>query len=438
MRPTLRTTLLLIAGIPLALLPTLLGGQFWVFWFSFLGLVLLLTGVDGALSRPGRRAQVTLEAPTQLFIGRTGELGLRIGMPTRFLPGNIKVLVETDALLEGLKPLSITLDERGDAETDIDLVAKRRGLAHIERIWLRWNGPFGLMSQTLTIDQDLEIPVVPDIQSVRSSALKFFGSREHLAGIKLEQYAGDGSEFDRLREFVPGLDNRTIDWKASARHCKLLSREFIAERNHQVVIAIDTGRLMGESIGGIPRIDHAINAGLLLAYYSLRTGDRVGLAGFDKHINLYREPVGGVGAFPGLHASTAQLAYSEDETNFTLSLAQLSTRLQRRSLIVLLTDFVDTISARLMEENLQRLSRRHLVLFVTMKNPDIQTIAEDRPASIHSMARSVVAADILQDRDIVLNGLRRFGIQTIDASPSGISPELLNRYLEIKRREQIA
>jgi uncharacterized protein (DUF58 family) len=438
MRPTLRSALILVAGIPLALLPTLLGGQFWVFWFSYLGIVLLLTGVDGALSRPARRADVRLDAPAQLYIGRTGRLDLAVEMPVRFRPRSVRVLVETDDLLEGRKPVSLFPDTKGTATLSLDLVARRRGLARIEKVWLRWNGPFGLMSQTLIREQDLEIPVVPDIQSVRSSALKFFGSREHLAGIKLEQYAGDGSEFDRLREFVPGLDNRTIDWKASARHCKLLSREFRAERNHQVVIAIDTGRLMGESIGTIPRIDHAINAGLLLAYYSLRTGDRVGLAGFDKHINLYREPVGGVGAFPGLHASTAQLAYSEEETNFTLSLAQLSTRLRRRSLIVLLTDFVDTISARLMEENLQRLSRRHLVLFVTMRNPDVQSIAESRPANIHSMARSVVAADILQDRDIVLGGLRRSGIQTIDAAPAQISPELLNRYLEIKRREQIA
>ena len=195
---------------------------------------------------------------------------------------------------------------------------------------------------------------------------------------------------------------------------------------------------MAEPVGGIPKLDHAINAGLLLAWYSLRTGDRVGLAGFDRHINLYNEPVRGVTSFPGLHASTARLAYSPEETNFTLSLTQLSARLRRRSLIVLLTDFVDTISARLMEENLQRLSRRHLVLFVSVRNPGLAAVTAERPDDIRAMARSVVAADILQDREIVLSGLRRHGIQTIDTVPEGISPELLNRYLDIKRREQIA
>ncbi len=438
MRPTLRSSMILVAGIPVALLPVLIGGEFWVFWFSFLSLVFLLIGIDGALSRPARKVQVAVKAPNQLFIGRSGELVIDVTQPTRFLPRSLTVLVECDDLLEVRKPYTVVPDESGEATLAVDLMARRRGLAHIERIWLRWRGPLGLMSQTMVLEQGLEIPVVPDIQGVRRAALQFFGSREHLAGIKLEQYAGDGSEFDRLREFVPGLDHRSIDWKASARHRKLLSREFRAERNHQIIIAFDTGRLMGEPIGPIPKLDHAINSGLLLAWYSLRTGDRVGLVGFDKHINIYREPVHGVGSFPGLHASTAQLAYSPEETNFTLSFAQLATRLRRRSLIVLLTDFVDTISARLMEENLQRLSRRHLVLFVSVRNPDLHAVVAERPKSIHAMARSVVAAEILQDREIVLSGLRRFGIHTIDASPAGISPELLNRYLDIKRREQIA
>jgi uncharacterized protein (DUF58 family) len=430
--------MVLAGGIPLALLPVLIGGEFWVFWFSFLCLVLVLMGIDGALSRPARKAEITVNIPEQIFIGRPGHMDIQVNLPDKFIPGTLEILVEWDSLLENGKPRTITPDEKGHAALSFELVARRRGMAHISRVWIRWSGPLGLMSQTLVQLQDREVPVVPDIQGVRNSALRFFGSREHLAGIKLEHYAGDGSEFDRLREFVPGLDNRTIDWKASARHWKLLSREFIAERNHQIIIAIDTGRLMGEPVGGIPKLDHAINAGLLLSWYSLRTGDRVGLVGFDKHINLYREPVRGVGSFPGLHTSTSQLTYSPEETNFTLSFAQLASRLRRRTLIVLLTDFVDTISARLMEENLQRLSRRHLVLFVSVRNPDLQAIVTKRPDTIGAMARSVVASDILQDREIVLSGLRRYGIQTIDAPPEGISPELLNRYLDIKRREQIA
>lgn len=438
MRPTARSAILLVAGIPVAALPVFVGGQFWVLWLSYLALVLLLMGVDGALAGPRRPLEVTLEVPDQLYIGREGGLEFQVTVPGRSAPSRLDVMIEVGPLLLAPARQILRLETDGTARTRFILSASRRGTGKLETLWLRWRGPLGLMQCVRSLKQDRAISVVPDIQSVRSAALKFFGSREFQAGLKLEEYSGDGSEFDRLREFVPGLDHRAIDWKASARHCKLLSREFRAERNHQIVIAIDTGHLMGESIAGIPKLDHAINAGLLLCWYSLRAGDRAGLFGFDKDINLYREPQGGVAAFPGLHLASAQLHYSTEETNFTLSLAQLATRLRQRSLIVLMTDFVDTISARLMEENLQRLSRKHLVLFVAMRNPELEAISTARPGTIRNMARSVVASDILQEREVVLKGLRRFGIQTIDALPSQVSPELLNRYLDIKRREQIA
>lgn len=438
MRPTVRSGLILTAGIPLAALPVFAGAQFWVFWLSFAALALLLMGVDGALAGPRRRLELEVRPPRQLHIGRPGTMELELALGGRSLPSRVEVLVEAGGLLAPPPPLTAAPDRGGRARLEVALAAHRRGEATVTDIWLRWQGPLGLMQCVRRLSQGVVIPVVPDIQSVRSAALKFFGSREFMSGLKLEEYSGDGSEFDRLREFVPGLDHRAMDWKASARHCKLLSREFRAERNHQVVIAIDTGRLMSEPLAGIPKLDHAINAGLLLAWYSLRAGDRAGLCGFDKNLNLYRAPQGGVAAFPGLHLASSQLAYSTEESNFTLSLAQLGTRLRQRSLIVLMTDFVDTISARLMEENLQRLARRHLVLFVALRNPDLEAVATARPATIRSMARSVVAGDILQDREIVLKGLRRYGVQTIDAVPGRISPELLNRYLDIKRREQIA
>jgi uncharacterized protein (DUF58 family) len=438
MRPTARSLMLMLAGLPVAAVPVLAGNRFWVFWLSYAALVLLLMGVDAVLSRPRRRIEAAVDHPDQLYIGRPGVLEVNLELPGAYRPEQLRVLAEMGHLLDPEPAKSAAVDDRGRASVAFPLAARRRGLAAVGDLWLHWRGPLGLMQCVRRLPRRLEIPVVPDIQSVRSAALNFFGSREFMSGLKLEEFAGDGSEFDRLREFVPGLDHRAMDWKASARHCKLLSREFRAERNHQIVIAIDTGRLMSESLAGQPKLDHAINAGLLLAWYSLRAGDRVGLCGFDKGLNLFRAPQGGVASFPGLHLASAQLDYSSEEANFTLSLAQLGTRLRQRSLIVLMTDFVDTISARLMEDNLQRLARRHLVLFVALRNPLLEATVGQKPAAIRHMARSVVAADILQDREVVLMGLRRHGVHTIDAVPADISPELLNRYLDIKRRELIA
>ena len=236
---------------------------------------------------------------------------------------------------------------------------------------------------------------------------------------------------------MPGLDPRAIDWKASARHRKLLCQEFRAERNHQVILALDTGHLMSEPLGGIPKLDHAVNAGLLLAYFCLRTGDRVGLYGFDETVRCFGEPAGGMAAFPRLQRLTAELDYHRSETNFTLGLSDLSTRLRRRSLVILLTDFVDTISAELMVDNVQRLSRRHLVVFVTLRDPTLEAIAAAPPVTLEALHRAVVAGDFVREREVVLQRLRRLGVHCLDVPPARVSMHLVNRYLDIKRRELV-
>jgi uncharacterized protein (DUF58 family) len=282
------------------------------------------------------------------------------------------------------------------------------------------------------------IQVVPNLSPVRSAALRFFGSREAQSGVQVERFVGDGSEFDALVEYVPGLDHRAISWRASARHRKLLCQQFRAERNHQVVLALDTGHLMSEPLSGLPRLDHAVTSALLLSWVSLKLGDRVGLFGFDREARAWAEPQGGMAAFPRLKALTAGLDYSTAETNFTLGLTELSAHLRRRSLVVVFTEFVDTVTAELMVENLSRLARRQLVLFVALRDPALDAVAEARPRRVEDVYRSVVASDFVRERERVLARLRRVGVQCVDAAPGELSTRLLNRYLDIKRRELIA
>ena len=277
---------------------------------------------------------------------------------------------------------------------------------------------------------------MPDAPRVQAEALRFFGGRNQ-TGVKVEKFAGDGSEFDSLREFLPGMDRRTIDWKASARHTRLLSREFRAERNHQIIIAADTGRLMAEPLDGVPRLDHAIHAALLMAWVSLRHGDRVGLYAFDDAPRGYAPPRSGRGAFGGLLSLCAGMAYRESETNFTLGLTHLMTRLKRRSLVVVLTDFADTVTAELMVDNLGRLARRHLVMFVALDDPLLRSLSDGTLSEMADVERAVVAESLRSDREVVLARLRRMGVLVVDALPGRVGPALVNRYLDIARRERI-
>jgi uncharacterized protein (DUF58 family) len=437
MRPTSRCIILLVTGVPAALLPVLLSTRLWVAWAAYATAALFLIGSDMILAGPGRHPVLELALPPTLYIGGTAQLRITVAVPGWPSPAFAGITCDVHEPLRPVSELRVPL-KSGSGVGVFALTAARRGTGRIAAVWVRWSGPLGLIRRQLRLSRRDELPVVPDVRTVRRTALRFFGSRDPLTGEKMERYSGDGSEFEQLREFVPGLDHRAIDWKVSARHKKLFCREFRAERNHQVMIACDTGHLMSEPVDGIPKLDHAINAGLLLTWFSLRAGDRVGLFGFDKGINLYFAPQGGMGAFQRLQLATAGLEYGTEETNFTLGLAELSRRLRRRSLVILMTDFVDTVTAELMVDNLERLSRHHLVLFVTLRNPEIAGLTTAPPRSLDDVARSVVAAELLRERRTGLRRLERLGIQTVDADPEGISPELLNRYLDIKRREQIA
>jgi uncharacterized protein (DUF58 family) len=386
---------------------------------------------------PRRRLLVDTQAPPILYIGDHEPLVVTLSARRWKRGGSVTILPDLDPVLEAQPEQRVALAPDGSGRVEIALCPKRRGHARVERVWLSWTGPLRLMSRRLLKEIALDVPVVPNVRAVRQAALRFIASRELRSGLKVERYVGDGSEFESLREYVTGLDHRAIEWKSSARHLKLLCQEFRAERNHQVVLAFDTGHLMCEPIDGVPKLDHGINAGLQIAYFSLKAGDRIGLYAFDEKVRTFSEPTGGVRAFQRLQKATAELEYTASETNFTLGIAELSTRLKRRSLLIVLTDFVDIVTARLMIENLDRLARRHLIVFVTLRDPGLDELAARAPESLGDLHRAVVAGDFLREREVVLRRIQRLGVHCIDAPPSQVSTRLLNRYLEIKRRELI-
>jgi uncharacterized protein (DUF58 family) len=435
MRPTRRAILLAALGLPVALLPMVVNPRLWPFWPAYLGLLALAMGAD-ALAAP-RRGLLSgaVEMPRTLYIGEAEEAVLTLRLPaSRPLP--VTVAVDLSDRLAPQPPLRGRVAATG-AALPFRLVPLRRGRAAVERAWVRFSGPLGLMDAVARIELKAQASVVPNIRPVKAVALRFLTDRELRTGLKIERYRGDGTELDSLREHAAGDDRRSIDWKASARHKKLVARQFRAERNHQVLIAIDTGHLMCEPLAGIPKVDHAVNAALLLAYVSLRAGDRVGLATFDARLGLYVEPKGGVRGFGVLSQMAAQVDYSDRETNFTLGLTSIGQRTSRRSLIVVLTDFVDTVSAELMVENLGRLSRRHVVVFVALQDPGLAATAAAVPSGLLALNRAVVAGGLLRDREVVLRRLRRLGVLPIDAEPAAVTSRLINTYLDIKRRERI-
>jgi uncharacterized protein (DUF58 family) len=435
MVPTRRTVLLLAVGFPLALLTVLVGPAHWILWAAALAGTTAALAAELLLSVWPSQVSLDARPPAVLYVGDQDALLLQVSVAGP-RSAAMEVLCDFDDTLSPQPPVRLKAGRRA-AAVQVPLVPLRRGTATVQAAWLRWCGPLGLLQRTVEAPLDLEVPVLPNVRAVRGAALRFFSSRQFLSGLKVEQHLGDGSEFESLREHSPGFDARSIDWKASARHQKLLSREYRAERNHAVVVAVDTGHLMSEPLAGIPKLDHAINSSLLLAYVALKTGDRVGLFAFDAQVRLFAEPQGGVHSFGRLQRQTTGLAYSSAETNFTLGLLELGQRLRRRSLVVVLTDFVDTVTAELMIENLERLGRNHLLIFVALRDVAVEALAGAPPRDLDDLNRAVTAQDLLREREVVLSRLRRQGVHCIEGPPAAISTHLINRYLDVKRRELV-
>jgi uncharacterized protein (DUF58 family) len=229
------------------------------------------------------------------------------------------------------------------------------------------------------------------------------------------------------------MDRRTIDWKQTARHRQLLAREFHVERNHHIILVVDNGRLMCEPLGGLPKVDHALNAALILAYVGLKSGDRVGLFAFDARPSVSSGALSGPGAFALLQRLAANVDYSTQETNFTLGLTQLAGGLNRRSLLVVFTDFADTTSAELMLENVKRLLERHMVLFVALRDEELESMALAEPVEAADVSRAVLADGMLRERSLVTTKLKRLGVNVIDVPVDKIGPGLIDAYLTVKR-----
>lgn len=433
--PTIRAIILAGAGAPAALLLSAIAPDLWFLAGAWLLVVAALILADLALAAPGRSLQVDVETPELIGVGAQAEGAVRLQFRGP-APKTVGVALAANDRLELAQAPSRVAVTDGEARTTFTLHGKRRGEGRIRGVWVRWTGPLGLAWRQRQETPEQAIAVTPDIAWVRSEGLKLF-ARDAPLGAKAQLDIGEGAEFHALKEHQTGMDLRAIDWKQSARHGKLVGREYRAERNHSIIVALDSGRLMSAPVGDQARLDRAVNSALLLAFVGLKLGDRIGLFAFDSRPRLSSGVVSGVRAFPALQRLAAAIEYSTDETNFTLGLTTLAGRLDRRALIVIFTDFADPTSAALMLEHVGRLARTHLVLLVTFRDEELEEMRGAEPRAADDVSRAVVAAQLLGQRESVLGQLRRLGVQVLEARAADVGPALIDRYLDVMRRELI-
>lgn len=433
--PTRRAVVTMATGVPVALLAGILLPGGWLAGPGWILVLCVALTLDAILA--GSRSALSLDAPGPVHaaVGRGGAVTITARFGRR---GAVPRQVE--AALSGDARLGLTGQVRAQSVRDrvvafdFPFTPARRGVADLQTLWARWRGPLGLVWKQKTFDVTTTVPILTDLQTVRDQAIRLF-ARDALFGSKSQMQLGEGSEFQALSDYQPGMDRRAIDWKQSARHAALLAKEFRTERNHNIILALDCGRMACEPVGGAPRIDRFIGAALLLSYACLRSGDRAGLFAFDSVARINTGPLGGLNAMGVLQTMAGRIDYSTHETNYTLALATLASGLKRRSLVVVFTDFADSTAAELMIESLGRLLKKHLVLFVVMRDTELEALAGTAPSEPDDVARAVVAASLLRERGLVVNRLRRMGAHIVEAPADRLGPDLLNAYLDMKRRD---
>ena len=424
--PTARAVLLMAAGAPAALVVGIVWPHLWTLGFGWLLFVAMLLGLDAGLSPAGRRIVVKLSAPRSVPVGGTVELRL-----VADTPGRVQATVDIDDRLTPLASLRPTLS-RERPEARIPLEASRRGTAPLSALWLRWKGPLGLVWKQRREARDEAVLITPDTRPAREQSQLFI--RHAQAGETTRREIGSGAEFQSLKPWIDGMDRRAIDWKQSARHAMLLAKDWQIERNNQIVLAIDAGRAMAEPVGGVPRSDRAVSAALLAAYVALKLDDRVGLYAYAEQ-PLVASAIGhGIAAFPAIQRLAAGIDYGTRETNHTLGLTRLAQRLDRRTLIVLFTEFTDPTSAELMVKACAPLLKRHLLLLLIHRDEELESLAAAEPLTPEDVTRAVAAQALLRERAIVAARLRRMGVHVVEAGHESGGSALVEAYLMLKRQ----
>jgi len=429
--PTRSAVIATAAGAPLALVFAAMEPQRWYLALAWPLAMVLLTVIDAIRGIATATARVDL--PGHAYVGETHDCTITVTVGNR--PRTAWVALENSPIVaaedDGRARVPLE-DGRGAVFVPLEMI--RRGVARFERLWLRWRGPIGLAWNQGIVNLDAGFPVLPDLRPVHDEGARIF-QRYALEGLITQLSRGEGSDFDTLVDFRTGMDRRAIDWKQSGRHMKLLAKQYRTERNNQIVFAVDTGRQMCEPVAGIARVDRCVSAMLLTAWIALKLGDRVAVNAFDSRPRISSGLVSGAAAFSEIERIASEIDYSADETNYTYALTTLGARLTRRSMIILFTEFTDTVSADFMLRALRRLVETHLIIIVVLRDEELETIEVKEPDTADDVTRAVTAADLLKDRRVVITRLQHLGVHVVESEYDKVSERLVQSYLDLKKRD---
>jgi uncharacterized protein (DUF58 family) len=325
-------------------------------------------------------------------------------------------------------------DSSGRLRVGYRTSSPRRGAYRFGAVDLQVVRDGGWWRRQVRLPLEHEVAVFPNIVAIKRVQLTLRRGLRAMAGMRRARPPGASTAFAGLRDYVRGDDVRRVSWAATARRDHPVVVEVEAERGQQVMIALDCGRLMTAPAGELDKLDQAINAALMLAWVAHAFGDRVGLMTFDDRVTSYVKPERGSAQMRRLTEALYNVRAQYVEPDFGHAMTHLALRVGRRSMVVILTDVQDPESSKELRAHCLRLAARHLVLVVAMSDPAVLS-ARDAPITSSSRAYEWAAAEqFVASRRESFELLRRGGVLGLDVVAGGLSPALVERYLELKER----
>lgn len=381
---------------------------------------------------------VTRESPAAFSVGRPLPVGYLWRNPSgRALTLRVREVVPAPLAAATAAERQMVLPPDGSLREELLYVPERRGKALAGRLHLRVLGPWGLAWRQASRELPWRVIVYPSLRAAALRALPAQTQRRREAGFRSIRRIGEGRSFESLREWVPGEETRSIDWKATARRGKLMARQYEDERRQQVMIVLDAGRLLTAEIAGRARLESAIDAALELAHSAVSHDDNVGLMVFADAVLNYVPPARGRRALRLVLDALAEAEGRLVEPNYPAVFGYLAARSRKRALTVLFTDVIDRTASEALVAQAASLRPRHLPLAVTLRDPSLERMATGRPADAAAAYERAAAEELLEAREAALAELRGRGVIVLDVLPDGAARAVVQQYERLKRRALI-
>lgn len=326
----------------------------------------------------------------------------------------------------------LSLSPHEAAVLEAEIWPSRRGNFVIGPLTIRTAGRFGLAGRQAEESLLQTLKVYPALPGRAAVELRLDRARLLQVGERSSNIRGGGSEFDSLREYHQDDEFRRINWKATARSGKAISNTFREERNQQVILLFDAGRMMAATVAGTSRFEHAIDAGMAVAQLASRVGDHIGMVAFGRQMLSMLGPRSGKGQPRRILDSLFDMQPSLDASNYREAFSALLTRNRRRALLILLSELTEESAMDSLFAAVPALISRHLLIVASVQDPAVESLARSIPITSADAYRKAAAVHSLAARERSASRLLRMGVRVVDRPPDRLAAELADGYLRIK------